>query len=385
MAASAFAQTTGWVTVTGSHVQNASGVPLASGTIIFSPVTATGNPLSFRAGGNGGQVVTQPLIAHVTYGQFSLQLPDTGLTSPVNVCFSVKVIAGSQGNVLGTGYACLQPAASNSWCSASVCNFDNYVPSTPGLTQTTTGPAGPQGPAGPTGATGATGATGSQGPQGATGATGPQGVQGPAGTSPNLDSPPPIGDTTPNTGAFTTLSAQSFKTGAGSSACGTATSCGAATEGSTQGTPTAGADYMRADSLTHRWKVSENGSAEFSWTRQHSDYWSISPSSFTTGTLLGPVFYEASGGAVVAITARLSGTTSCITAPSISILDLGTSVSTAYGSATLLNTLATGTGDGAFSSIGLSTSISAGHYVGLGFSAGACATAPQIDITIEVQ
>lgn len=55
----------------------------------------------------------------------------------------------------------------------------------------------------------------------------------------------------------------SITTGAGSSACGTATSCFAALEASTAGTPATGNDYFRASSTTHQWLVSLNNSAEF--------------------------------------------------------------------------------------------------------------------------
>jgi hypothetical protein len=121
------------------------------------------------------------------------------------------------------------------------------------------------------------------------------------------------------------------------------------------------------------------------YAKQHEDYWSIQSVLFATSTMLGPVYYEVNGGTLVAVTARLSGTISCTVAPTINILDLGTTVTTAYGSGTSLNTLATGTADGAFTSIGLSNAIAAGHYIGLGFSAGTCVTAPQIDATITVQ
>lgn len=47
-------------------------------------------------------------------------------------------------------------------------------------------------------------------------------------------------------------------------ACGTATSCDAYFEVSTAGTPTAGQDYIRADSASHSFKMSLNGGAETS-------------------------------------------------------------------------------------------------------------------------
>jgi len=120
-------------------------------------------------------------------------------------------------------------------------------------------------------------------------------------------------------------------------------------------------------------------------TKQHSDYWSIGSTLFSTSTMVGPVYFELNGGTLTAITARLAGTISCTVAPTINILDLGTSVSTVYSSGTSLTTLVTATSDGAFATSGLSVSITAGHYIGIGFSAGTCATAPQIDATVTVQ
>lgn len=71
--------------------------------------------------------------------------------------------------------------------------------------QGATGPAGATGIQGNTGATGVTGQTGATGVQGATGATGATGLTGATGPTPDLSSPPPIGNVTPNTGSFTTL------------------------------------------------------------------------------------------------------------------------------------------------------------------------------------
>ncbi len=68
----------------------------------------------------------------------------------------------------------------------------------------------------------------------------------------------------------------------------------------------------------------------------HNDYWSIQPTLFATGTLLGPAYYEVNAGTIRGITARLAGTISCTVAPTIAIVDLGTSVTTAYASGTVL-------------------------------------------------
>lgn len=118
---------------------------------------------------------------------------------------------------------------------------------------------------------------------------------------------------------------------------------------------------------------------------QHQEYWNVQSALFSTTTALGSVYYEGNTATLKRITARLSGTISCTVAPTINILDLGASPTTAYGSATSLATLATATSDGAVASGALSVAITAGHYIGMGFSAGTCITAPTIDITVAVQ
>lgn len=123
----------------------------------------------------------------------------------------------------------------------------------------------------------------------------------------------------------------------------------------------------------------------------HQDYWNIASAIFpvTPATsVLGPVYFEmdsnSTAGTLKLVTARLSGTISCTVAPSVVILDLGTSATTAYGSATVLTTLATGTSDGAYVSSTLSVTIASGHYLGLGFSAGTCVTPPIIDVVANI-
>jgi hypothetical protein len=119
-----------YATVTGTNIQDSTGTKVASGTITFSPVTNAGTPVSFRAGG-GGQVISTPVSATVTNGSFSVQLADTTLTYPSNICYAVTVtnnVTGQQ--VLGSGYGCVQ--MSSNWCSTvsgvETCNFDNYTP-----------------------------------------------------------------------------------------------------------------------------------------------------------------------------------------------------------------------------------------------------------------
>ncbi|MBB5059096.1 hypothetical protein HDF16_003819 [Granulicella aggregans] len=147
-AALAGAQT---VTISASHL---GGPRPVTGTITWQPVLNDGTNASARLSG-GGITTTQPLTAAVVSGAFTLpNVPDTSSTNPQNVCFVVTVRSQSGLQALGKGFSCVQPAANNTWCSAGVCNFDNYIPSGPNLPLASVGPTGaigPQGPAGPIG------------------------------------------------------------------------------------------------------------------------------------------------------------------------------------------------------------------------------------------
>jgi hypothetical protein len=113
-------------------------------------------------------------------------------------------------------------------------------------------------------------------------------------------------------------------------------------------------------------------------------YWSIQPTLFATSTMLGPAYIaDTTSGSAFFFVARLSGTISCTVAPSVSIMDLGTSPTTVFGSATTAFTQGTGTSDGVFFTNSPTGTIVAGHYYGLAFSAGTCVTAPTIDVTLN--
>lgn len=143
---SAFAQT-GTVTVDGTQLTDSSGNLVSNATISFAPVGKQGTPISYQYDGKG-QAITRASTVSIVNGAFSLKLPDTSLTNPVNVCFSVTVTDNNTGtNLLGPGYGCVQPAANtstpNNWCQSSVCDFDNYIPNIAGLPLTVlSGPAG---------------------------------------------------------------------------------------------------------------------------------------------------------------------------------------------------------------------------------------------------
>ncbi len=115
------------VVVTAQHL---GGTTPITGTVCFQPTLASGLPASVQMGG-GGQTASTPICAWASAGAFSVTLPDTLLTNPQNLCFSVTAV--SQGKqMLGNGYRCVQPHGgavnSGDWCQAGACNFDQYIP-----------------------------------------------------------------------------------------------------------------------------------------------------------------------------------------------------------------------------------------------------------------
>ncbi|MFC6644136.1 SGNH/GDSL hydrolase family protein [Granulicella cerasi] len=113
---------TGFTTVSGAHLQDASGTLVTNSTIKFQPVDNNGRPLSFRAGGDGGQVIAMATTATVTNGTFTTTLADTTLTTPVNVGYRVTVVDNVTGDLLlSHGYECVQP-------SGVTWDFDSYAP-----------------------------------------------------------------------------------------------------------------------------------------------------------------------------------------------------------------------------------------------------------------
>jgi len=155
----AFATPTGTLTVSAGNIVDSTGTPLVGGTVYFAPVDASGNPISYRINGLG-QSLSRPVSAQVVNGVFSIVLPDTSVTAPAHVCFSVTVVDANSGeNILGGGYSCVQPTSVvNAWCSGTSCNFDSYPPNLASIAIVQTGPIGPQGIQGNTGPQGVSGA-----------------------------------------------------------------------------------------------------------------------------------------------------------------------------------------------------------------------------------
>jgi hypothetical protein len=130
---SAFAQNT--VTVTAANIQNGSSGLLSAGTILFQAVNSSGQNISYQIGATGPNL-TSPTICPVTSGAIvgSCIVANVALASPQNFCFAVTIKNSSNVVVLGgpgSPYQCVQPVAYSSWCSNSVCDFDNYYPTIP--------------------------------------------------------------------------------------------------------------------------------------------------------------------------------------------------------------------------------------------------------------
>lgn len=111
--------------------------------------------------------------------------------------------------------------------------------------------------------------------------------------------------------------------------------------------------------------------------------WNIQSALFATVTMLGAVHNTPYLNSLNAsITVRTSGAISCTVAPVVNLMDLGTSATTVYGSATSIGSVTTATSDGVFTGTS-SSALQNGHYYGIGFSAGTCITAPTFDISVQ--
>ena len=134
---------TGFTQVSGSKLTDSTGALISNATIVFTPCNAGGVPLSFQVGG-GGQATDAPVSAPVAGGAFSVQLADTSLTQPANICYKVAIYGRSyltgqpRPELLGPGYL-IQPTGAT-W------DFDTFIPNVPALATIQTGPQGPVGP-----------------------------------------------------------------------------------------------------------------------------------------------------------------------------------------------------------------------------------------------
>ena len=126
-----------FTTVTATHIYGGGSTPLASGTMTWQAVDSHDNPISYQVGG-GGQQVVWPTVCTIQNGSITgqCQVANTSLTNPLNICFDVTVKNSANQLVLGgpgSGYQCVQPQTTNTWCTAGSCNFDAFVPSSSGI------------------------------------------------------------------------------------------------------------------------------------------------------------------------------------------------------------------------------------------------------------
>src|SRR5271155_5276310 len=115
----AFAQAN-WINVTAANIHGGSNTLLPAGNITFTATDNTGAPISYQAGG-GGQVVSYPTTCSIVNGTIALQclVANVSVSNPSNFCYSVAITNSSNQLVLGgpsSGYTCVQPQTSNSWC-----------------------------------------------------------------------------------------------------------------------------------------------------------------------------------------------------------------------------------------------------------------------------
>ena len=141
----------GFIAVSGSHIVDSTGVAVSNATFCGQLTAATGTGISTKLG-VGGHTTQPPVCVQVTNGAFTINLPDTNLTTPQNACVAVTVTDNTSGDtLLGNGYGCVQPtsATGSSWCGTNsgttTCNFDYYQPNLPSLATVQYGPQGTQG------------------------------------------------------------------------------------------------------------------------------------------------------------------------------------------------------------------------------------------------
>ena len=108
-----------FISITASHIQDATGTALASGVLSFQATDHTGAPISFRVG-SSGQVIHGPVSTPIVNGAISgFQVADPSQTIPAGFTYRITVANSSGLPVLAYYKVSV---------SGSTWNFDTYLP-----------------------------------------------------------------------------------------------------------------------------------------------------------------------------------------------------------------------------------------------------------------
>lgn len=167
----------GYVRVHQSNLVDAQGNP--ANATVCAQAMVDGRPISVRVNVPpvGAITITKPVCTSAAAGNWTMFLPDTSQTDPLNATFKFTAKDNNTGEDLLVGYDKVQPTSLNvGWCgpvnTTGYCEFGNLKPNVPALAVVQAGPKGD------TGATGATGPKGDQGVQGIQGVKGDTGASG---------------------------------------------------------------------------------------------------------------------------------------------------------------------------------------------------------------
>jgi hypothetical protein len=140
----------GFTAFTAANIQDASGTPLAAGSLLIQPTDANNVPITARSGGTGGQMIVSAATFLITAGSIGTGkiVADTALTSPTNISYRITVL-DPQSRIPAV-YKGVQP-------TGATFDFDTYTPNVPAQAPYVIGAQGPPGTVGSIG--GASGIT----------------------------------------------------------------------------------------------------------------------------------------------------------------------------------------------------------------------------------
>jgi hypothetical protein len=128
----------GFTAFVANNIQDASGLPLAAGSLLVQPTDNNNLPITASSGGAGGQMVVAAATFPVAAGSIGAGnvVADTALTLPANISFRITVL-DPQSRVLAV-YKGVQP-------TGATFNFDTYTPNVPAQAPYTVGLQGAAG------------------------------------------------------------------------------------------------------------------------------------------------------------------------------------------------------------------------------------------------